>query len=529
MGGIIQRDLKEELMRLNLALPVVIVSLRTFIPAALASSAEDEGRALAHRSLEAMGGEQHFKDLHTLRLQAIGHRYMLEQSERPDGPWLLDYFQISEERDLDHSRIRRESNSRGCDSTECWKSPEWTTSTLIVADGTAALVKDGKVSAGRASVVQPAEETVLMAPDRALLLALEARDLRALADISFHGFAHHVLSFTAYGAAMKILLSADTNLPSAVEMTRTRPYEVYWSPWGDVTTRVMFAFWMLEPGGLHYPREFSYETNGQPDWVLMVNQLNLNPSIKAEDFAIPDEVKNTFVERKAAIEDWPLGSTSDPARELAPGVVLLPGRWNILEIRQSDGIVILEAPISNKYSAMVMEDAKKRFPGLPVKCVVTTSDAWPHIGGVREYVANGIPIYALDLNRGILERLLRAPHSIKPDALQLHPRSPKITYVAKRTRLGSDSNAIDIIPMRTVTSERQLVVYLPAHKLLYSSDAFQRDANGDFFLPQTVSEVVSVVGREKLDVDTDVGMHLGPTPWQSIEKSLSSLRVQRKQ
>jgi hypothetical protein len=31
----------------------------------------------------------------------------------------------------------------------------------------------------------------------------------------------------------------------------------------------------------------------------------------------------------------------------------------------------------------------ERYPGVKVKAVVTTSDAWPHLGGVREYVARG--------------------------------------------------------------------------------------------------------------------------------------------
>jgi hypothetical protein len=135
------------------------------------------------------------------------------------------------------------------------------------------------------------------------MAALDAEDLHRDPDISFHGFAHHVVTFSWRGARMRIFLSGYTSLPSAVEITRTRPYEVYWSGWGDVTTRVSYAFWMLEPSGLHYPREWSYETNGQPDWVFMVNELVLNPQISDDDFRIPEEVKREFLAKKVAIED----------------------------------------------------------------------------------------------------------------------------------------------------------------------------------------------------------------------------------
>ena len=107
-----------------------------------------------------------------------------------------------------------------------------------------------------------------------------------------------------------------------------------------------------------------------------------------------------------------------PAAELAPGIIQIPGNFNVTLVKQTDGIVIIEAPISSGYSDKVIAEAKKRFPDLPVKAVISTSDSWPHIGGVREYVARNIPIYALDLNQPILDRIVAAPHHTNPDALE---------------------------------------------------------------------------------------------------------------
>ena len=82
-----------------------------------------------------------------------------------------------------------------------------------------------------------------------------------------------------------------------------------------------------------------------------------------------------------------------------------------------------------------------------------------------------------------------------------------------------------VVAMRTVTGERQMAVYLPGQKVLYSSDAFQRGRSGEFFLPQTLSELVDVAHREKLEIVTDVGMHIGPTPWKEIEEAISGFRT----
>jgi hypothetical protein len=34
---------------------------------------------------------------------------------------------------------------------------------------------------------------------------------------------------------------------------------------------------------------------------------------------------------------------------------------------------------------------------------------------------------------------------------------------------------------------------------------------------------MDVVQREKLDVEVDVGMHLGPTPWKEIERTVAAI------
>jgi hypothetical protein len=122
------------------------------------------------------------------------------------------------------------------------------------------------------------------------------------------------------------------------------------------------------------------------------------------------------------------------------------GNWNVEFVEQPDGLVILEAPIGSHYSVQVLDEAAKRHPGVKVKAVVTTSDAWPHLGGIREYAARGIPIYALDLNVSILTRVINAPHTFAPDSLSARPKAPAFRAVAARTTIGTGDTRIEIIP-----------------------------------------------------------------------------------
>jgi hypothetical protein len=70
------------------------------------------------------------------------------------------------------------------------------------------------------------------------------------------------------------------------------------------------------------------------------------------------------------------------------------------------------------------------------------------------------------------------------------------------------------------------MVYLPEHQLLYGSDPFQKNQDGTYFYPQTVSELMDAVAREHLDVKTFFMMHVGPTPWTDLPKVIEAAKQQ---
>jgi hypothetical protein len=71
-----------------------------------------------------------------------------------------------------------------------------------------------------------------------------------------------------------------------------------------------------------------------------------------------------------------------------------------------------------------------------------------------------------------------------------------------------------------------MLVYFPAHHLLYGSDPFQRRADGSFAYPQTVTELMDAVTREHLEVEQFFMMHIGPTPWSDLNKAVQAAEAQ---
>lgn len=481
------------------------------------ASTDDRAVVFVHSAIEKMGGEEKLRSLSSVQIDGIGHTYFIEQSERPEGPWIVNYGQITELRDYKNQSLHRTTQNRNV------QVPQWTKgATLIVAKGVAAAQGGDKTFPGSATQAAEAEESLALSPERILLTALAATDLHIESDNALQGVAQHVIAFSWRDAAVRVYLSAQTDMPTAIEFVRAYPNSIFWSIWGDVKTRIYFSLWTLEPGGIRYPRQWDVERNGTPYQTFTVTSLTLNPPLSADMFAIPEEVRNAYESgARRMINDLPLGLPNSPAVEIAAGVVQIPGRWNVVLVRQPDGVVIIEAPISSGYSDKVIAEAKKGFSGLSVKAVISTSDAWPHIGGVREYVARDIPVYVLDLNRPILERLILSPHHANPDALERAPRKkPRFQIVSSKTIIGAGPNRIELYPIRSETGERMMMVYFPEHKLLYGSDLVQQRPDGSFFMPEYLSELIDAVRREKLTISGVFAMHVSVKPWSEIEAAV---------
>jgi hypothetical protein len=209
--------------------------------------------------------------------------------------------------------------------------------------------------------------------------------------------------------------------------------------------------------------------------------------------------------------------------EVAPDVWQIAGGFNVGVVKQTDGLVVIEGTTSGSYSKAVMALLQKKFPGIGIKAVVTTSDAWPHVGGMREYIASGTPIHALDLNVSILTRIAEAPRTFSPDTLSKAPRPPVFRPVAAKTTLGSGDTRIELIPVRGEMGERMMVASLPGRNVLYSSDLIQPNRPGvpGFFMIGMVAEVDAAVRREGVTgIQTVFGMHLPPTPWTTVQEAL---------
>ena len=464
---------------------------------------QKSARQLIERALAAMGGAEKIQAIKTVRVEEMSYRNALEQSERPEGPWIVEWAKITELRDFEHGQLRRESDVTF---------GPFPFKQTIIATESASAASGGD---GQLRPRMPGEdESLALGPERLLLTALAARDLRRDPDTVLHDFAHQVVTFTWRSHLVRIFLNAHTGMPTAVEIVRPVTWDLLRS-WGDVTTRTVFSFWQLEKNGIRFPHQSDVLENEQPWRSTYITKLEFNPQIPPTAFDIPEAVRSA----SAKLPGAPVQIPAEQVKQVAPGIWQIVGAWNTELIKQEDGIVVLEAPISSAYSARVLEEVARRFPGERIKAVISTSDSWPHFGGIREYAARGVPLYILDLNRPIIERFLAAPFRSQPDTLAQHPRRADLRLVSAKTTIGDGPNRLDIYPYRTQNGERMMMVYFPQHHLLYGSDLTQPFGDGDWGI-EYYTEVQAAVAREGLTPERLFAMHMQPIAWDEVAKTV---------
>ncbi len=456
-------------------------------------------------ALDAMGGRERIEAVKALSLEGIQHTLLVEQSYRQD-PFITAYARTQEKMDFAAQRALIQTHLTWPESD-----PGQSESDITLVAGPEGGVYRSEKSDSPASRadIEAARHALALGPMRLLLTALSSADLRFDTAQRVRSTLHPVVSFTWQGRPVRVLINPFNHLPDAVDTVAV--FYDHWYQWGDVHQRIYWDNWQTVHG-LRYPTNEVEERNGILWESRQVLKVDLNPAMAAADFKMDAELAPKGLQSKG----WERPFKAQPGVTLAPGITLFPGSWNATVVKQDDGIVLLESPLSGTYISGVIDKAKEQSPGRPLKAVLSTSDSWPHVGGVRQVVALGLPVYILDLNKPLLDRLVAAPRRLHPDLLAQSPRQPKWRIVSQRVEVGSGANRMELYPLRGASTERQYMVYFPEHKLLYASDTLALNADGSLYAPELMREVIDAVKRENLAVTTVFAMHQEPVPWTQV-------------
>jgi hypothetical protein len=489
-----------------------------FVPRFHPTPPPPDARTLVDAALAAMGGRERLAGITSLRLEGAQHEYVLGNAERPEGPWRTQYTRFADLRSLDRGWMRRTTVNLAAQPG----SPGAAEIVSILRDSLLARRVNGREGPTYAGFYEDQLDQLDAAPVRALLLARAAEGLRSETPVERYGIWHDVVSFPHGSGSIRIEVSAETHLPEAVEIVRVYREDIRRAAFGDVRMRFEYLDWTLEPDGLRWPRQVRQTMNGELVRDATWTAVLADAPAPADSFAIGDSLPALWARQlEGSMARFQLGARG-PLPDLADGIVRYRDFWAMTAVRQPDGVVLFEAHLSGDYLDQVIADLERRWPGLPLKAIVLTSDPWAHIGGVREAVARGIPIYASGRSIPFLTWLVEAPHALAPDRLARAPRAPRFVAVDGKTVIGSGPNRIELYPVRGPYAEHMTMAYFPGHRLLYGADlVFQDRAAGHGYLLTPAADLVAAVEREGLAVDSVFCVQATPTVgWRELAASV---------
>lgn len=467
-------------------------------------------REIINSVVESMGGTEKWSEVSQIRTRHIGHKYWLEQSENPNGPFITSYEVVEEMRALNVRKLHRKESTRQFQSKEASESE-------IVINGEQGIMKFGQRSFPLPYQLRTGHEEWLRYAPEQLIFDAQKADLQLQKEQNLDGTPHFVLSYIQDGLDHQLFINRHTLVITQAKIETHLPYDIFNYPWGKFITTIKYSLHWIYTGGFRYPAQWDVYKLGKHYRSSTIVDIDFQSEVDSVAFQIPKDLPPA--PPAVLVDKSPLNTTG--AIEVAENIQTIPGMWYVGHIEQEDGILVIEGPISSGYNEQHLAYLKKQYPNKPIKGVFATSDAWPHIGGIRAFAAGKVPIYTHQLNEGIIKQVLQADHSLMPDAYEQKRYNPDLRLINKPMELDDPKAPVKIIPVNGEGGERMIMLYMPNQKVLYASDLVQYNGRSKrFFSPQYLSEVKKVVQQHQLDVVTVFAMHTSPIPWQNVLDAL---------
>jgi glyoxylase-like metal-dependent hydrolase (beta-lactamase superfamily II) len=455
-------------------------------------------RDLVARAVAAMGGEQQLRAVTATATDLYGVTFALGQEETPGSSARANIVSARFTTDYAAGRQLSVTETRNVQGAVLRQR-------RVTAGGIGLLETDGRQTPDAPGVVAGVQANMRRAPVRLLLTLLDnAARLAVLPPRTIRGIPHDGVRHAAGADTLAVFFDGTTGFPSVVETVTDDPIL------GDRRTEIWMTRWQPAGGGIHYPRQLDMWVNGRLQTHSVLTMVTMNPETPDSLFVIPDSIAQR-AQRAAPSPALPVVNLV----ELAPGVWRAEGgSHHSLVVDHGASLLVLEAPQSAARSRAVLDTLRSRFPDKPVGTVMNTHHHWDHAGGLRAYMAAGIPVITHRGNVEFVRQIARARKTVAPDALARGGRdAPQIRAVDDSLELGDGPARVVVYRLPTAHVAGMLIAYLPGSRLLFNSDVLTPGAT---LAPAGSTEIVAFVRARGLAVDRVVGGHGGIANWQDV-------------
>jgi hypothetical protein len=278
--------------------------------------------------------------------------------------------------------------------------------------------------------VDERRELFAFAPERVLLLAHAAMDLRAATDTTIGGLPHARVAATIEGFPATIFFRRGDGLPAFVRYRAAQPNDFGLAPWGEMAVEIWYSGWTRTAAGVVLPRQLDIRRVGRPYKRMTVLSAAFDTVATADSFAVSDSLRTAFLAgARKPMYDVPLDSAKIVEGRIASfggfgaptGAVKLGRRWVLLEAGQ--------APLTVERATAWLTQADS---GATVAAAFVTTPTGNN-GGAAWLAAQKIPVHAGAGAMPFLATILRNHRALPPSG------SSRSTIPTRRARCSATS------------------------------------------------------------------------------------------
>jgi hypothetical protein len=447
-------------------------------------------QALMQRAWEVMGGREAAGMLvHYHASASLTQNY---QSDRMYPPF-LDFFQDQESWFSPQSAVER--------TTLQSSYPLAKTQTSVI------LTDAERVFSARESGLQGLPRYVMrpryLNPWLVIADWIKAGGVRVSGIELYRDFPRAVLTRQTPEGEQRLFLDPKSGFPVKLELTEKHYL------WGQRHLEYVYTTW-VSASGVALPGASYLLADGTTEISQTIGEVEVIAETSAPSLALPREPERSEDTLPRFLQPLPLEIT-----QIGPTTYILanPGYREVVT-KIGDDVFLLDATQGEQRAREDQEQIARLFPGKHTITVVVTDLAWPHVSGLRYWVASGATVLAHKTAYNFLQRVIDRKWTLAPDFLEQHRETIKFRFTGVDRRYELANGAITFHPIDGIGSEGALMAFVPSDRFLWASDFIQTIDEPS----QYSREVWEAVQRDGLHPERTAAEHLNLTPWSKIEE-----------
>jgi len=330
---------------------------------------------------------------------------------------------------------------------------------------------------------------------------LAAPDVRATKRCTYRDYPRIVLERRGVRGPEQLYLDPKSGYP--VKLDRVEPHYL----WGQVHVEYVWSTWDRVDAA-HLPGASFRTVDGETEIARVFGVRRRVPHDSAPSLTLPAR----DAAMAPAVAAFLAPSRPDTARVNDNVFVLRNGGYGEVVALDRDTVFVFDATQGEERVRQDSAWIATLFPGHHPIVLVVTDLAWPHVAGVRAWVARGATVVGHRAAKSFLERVVNRRWTLAPDLLERRRAHAPFRFRAVGDSVSLAGGDIVVFPIDGVASEVALAAFIRPPKFLWASDYVQAlDAP-----TQYVDEVAAAVRRMGISPAVVAAEHVKLAQWSRV-------------